>query len=211
MNILVTGGSGAIGESIVLKFRENGHNVFSPTHEELDLSYAFKLENPNYDIVVNNAGINPLLSIEDVSDISIMTVNYLSPLSIVQQCLPHMVKMGYGRIVNIGSIWGTFSKKNRSAYSASKSALDSLSRSVTSEYARYNILSNTISPGYIDTPLTHKNNSKTELEIVRNSIPLGRLGIPYEIANLVYMLTIDNTYIAGQNIIIDGGFSCTRI
>lgn len=210
MNILVTGGSGAIGEAIVLKFRENGHNVFSPTHAELDLSYAFKLENPNYDIVVNNAGINPLLSIEDVSDISIMTVNYFSPLSIVQQCLPYMVRMGYGRIVNIGSIWGTFSKKNRSAYSASKSALDSLSRSVTAEYARYNVLSNTISPGYIDTPLTHKNNNKNDLEIIRNNIPLGRLGIPYEIANLVYMLTIDNTYIAGQNIIIDGGFSCTR-
>jgi NAD(P)-dependent dehydrogenase (short-subunit alcohol dehydrogenase family) len=211
MRVLLTGGSGGIGNSIKTAFESKGHHVWAPGRDELELSNNPHIENVNYNIVINNAGINPLLSIEDVSDISIMTVNYLSPLSIVQQCLPYMMEMRYGRIVNIGSIWGTFSKKNRSAYSASKSALDSLSRSITSEYAQYNILCNTISPGYIDTPLTHKNNSIGDLERIKENIPIGRLGLPYEIANLVYYLTIENTFITGQNIIIDGGFSCTRI
>lgn len=209
MKVFVTGGSGGIGYSIVRKFVENGHTVFSPTKSELDLSTEFRIENPQYDIVVNNAGINPLVGIEDISDISVMQINYFAPLSIIQQCLPYMVKQKYGRIINIGSILGNLSKKNRSFYSASKSALDSLSRSITAEYSQHNILANTISPGFIDTPLTHKNNDLKSLEKIKQSIPIGRLGFPQEVANLVYNLTVENSYITGQNIIIDGGFSCT--
>jgi 3-oxoacyl-[acyl-carrier protein] reductase len=121
-----------------------------------------------------------------------------------------MKERKYGRILNIGSIWVEQTKKNRSAYSASKAALDALSRSITAEYAQYNILANTLSPGFIGTQLTYKNNTPEDLKQIVSNVPVGRLGTPAEIATLAYFLTVDNTYISGQNIIIDGGFSCTR-
>lgn len=210
MKVLVTGGTGGIGSAIVQKFNAHGHVVDAPTRLELDLTKDIKLVNIDYDVVINNAGINPLLPITDVSDLEVMTVNYLSPLRIIQQCLPHMKERKFGRIVNIGSIWVEQTKKNRSAYSASKSALDALSRSITAEYAQYNILANTVSPGFIGTELTYKNNDEAELEKIVSNIPINRLGTPEEIAEIVYFLTIHNSYISGQNIIADGGFSCTR-
>jgi 3-oxoacyl-[acyl-carrier protein] reductase len=120
-----------------------------------------------------------------------------------------MIKQNYGRIVNIGSIWIDTAKPNRLAYSASKSALHALTKAVTAEYAQHNILANTVSPGFILTDLTRQNNTAQEIEVLREKIPAKRLGVPEEIAKLVYILTVDNGYIAGQNIIIDGGFSCT--
>jgi len=172
--ILVTGGSGAIGSAIVHKFSNAGHVVYAPTREELDLTSTTKLTDTEFDVVINNAGINPLKDVLNVDDI-VMQVNYVSPLRIVQQCLPHMIQNGYGRILNIGSIWVTQTKKNRSAYSASKAALDAMSRSITAEYAQYNILANTLSPGFVDTPLTRKNNSELEIEMLRSQIPVGRI------------------------------------
>lgn len=209
MKILVTGGNGGIGSAICEMFSSRGHTVVAPSRNELNLSEPIHLVDTAFDIVINNAGINPLKSITDMDD-TVMQVNYLAHLSIVQQCLPHMIANRYGRILNIGSIWGSFSKKDRAAYSASKAALDSLSRSITTEYAQYNILANTLSPGFIGTALTYKNNSREDLERIQAQIPLNRLGDTGEIAKLAYFLTIENTYIGGQNIIIDGGFSCAR-
>lgn len=207
--ILVTGGSRGIGKSIVQKFESENHYVWSPSREELDLSSEIRIENPNFDIVINCAGINPLSSIEEISDETVMKVNYTSPLTIIQKCLPYMIENNYGRIINIGSIWIDSSKPKRAAYSASKSALHSLTKSLTAEYASKGILTNTISPGFISTDLTYKNNTKEELQSICSKIPIGRLGETEEVAKLVYQLTIENTFITGQNIIIDGGFLCT--
>ena len=120
-----------------------------------------------------------------------------------------MVKQNYGRIINIGSIWIDIAKPKRAAYSASKSALHSLTKSLTSEYAFNNILTNTISPGFIGTALTYQNNTQEELTLLSSQVPVGRLGTTEEIAKLVYFLTIENTFITGQNITIDGGYTCT--
>lgn len=210
MKVLVTGGTGGIGLNIVELFKSNGHIVDAPTRAELDLTKDITLIDTDYDVVINNAGINPVLPITEVTDIDVMTVNYLAPLRIIQSCLPYMKERKYGRILNIGSIWVGQTKKHRSAYSASKAALDALSRSITAEYAQYNILANTLSPGFIGTQLTYKNNTPEDLKQIVSNVPVGRLGTPAEIATLAYFLTVDNTYISGQNIIIDGGFSCTR-
>jgi 3-oxoacyl-[acyl-carrier protein] reductase len=212
MKVLVTGGTGDIGKDIIKLFESKGFNITAPSRSDLDLSTHFELNDQysEFDIIINNAGINPLKPIEDVTDNEVMQINYFSPLKVIQKSLPHMIGKGFGRIVNIGSIWGELSKPNRSAYSASKSALDSLARSITAEYGKYNILANTISPGFIATQLTYKNNSEDAIRYLINGIPIGRLGSTLEIAKLAYFLTMENSYISGQNIKIDGGYSCVR-
>ena len=202
MNILLTGGSRGIGKSIKDLFEFHGHDVYSPTREELDLSKPISLPKCKFDIIINNAGVNFLKSILDINNDEIMRINYTSPLEIIQQCLPYMVSKQYGRIINIGSIWIDLSKPQRSA-------LHSLTKSLTVEYAFKGILSNTISPGFIATDLTYQNNSEEQLNALKCDIPVGRLGLPEEIAKLTYYLTVDNTYITGQNIKIDGGYTCT--
>jgi 3-oxoacyl-[acyl-carrier protein] reductase len=209
MNVLITGASRGIGQTIANLFLDKGHAVWIPTREELDLSKPVDLKNRQFDIVINNAGVNPLKPIDQITDQEVMRVNYTSPFEIIQQCLPYMVKQNYGRIINIGSIWIDIAKPKRAAYSASKSALHSLTKSLTSEYAFNNILTNTISPGFIGTDLTYQNNTKEELTILSAQVPVGRLGTTEEIAKLVYFLTVENTFITGQNILIDGGYSCT--
>ena len=208
MKVLITGGSRGIGFAIKQKFINEGHTVISPTREELDLNNNINLVDREFDIIINNAGINPLNDILNLSK-EVMQINYFAPLQIIQQCLPYMIKCKYGRIVNIGSIWIELSKPKRAAYSASKSALDSLSRSITSEYSQHNILCNTVSPGFIGTDLTYQNNTQEELNKLIRSIPVNRLGKTDEVASLVYYLTIQNSFITGQNIVIDGGYSCT--
>jgi len=209
MNVLITGASRGIGQTIANLFLDKGHAVWIPTREELDLSKPVDLKNRQFDIVINNAGINPLKPIDQITDQEVMRVNYTAPFEIIQQCLPYMVKQNYGRIINIGSIWIDIAKPKRAAYSASKSALHSLTKSLTSEYAFNNILTNTISPGFIGTALTYQNNTKEELTLLSAQVPVGRLGTTEEIAKLVYFLTIENTFITGQNITIDGGYTCT--
>ena len=209
MKVLVTGGSRGIGRAIVALFIEKGHDVYSPTREELDLAKDFKLMRCDFDIVINNGGINPLKNIEQINDREVMQVNYQAPLSIVQQCIPYMVAKGYGRIINIGSIWIGLSMPNRLAYSASKNAVHALTKSIVAEYGGEGILANTISPGFIATDLTYQNNSESQIQQIKDKVPLKRLGTPQEVAKLVYQLTVENSFIAGQNIIIDGGYSCT--
>lgn len=209
MRVLVTGGSRGIGKSIVDLFHNNSHSVYFPSRSELDLTHPIDLQDRKFDIVINCAGINPIKKIESIDDNEVMTVNYTSPLEIVKQCLPYMVDNQYGRIINIGSVWIDIAKPGRLAYSASKNALHSLTKAVAAEYGHCNILANTISPGFIETELTYKNNSPDELSNIISNIPANRLGKPEEVARLVYQLTVENTFINGQNIIIDGGFSCT--
>lgn len=209
MKVLVTGGSRGIGRAIVALFIEKGHDIYSPTREELDLAKDFKLMRCDFDIVINNGGINPLKNVEQINDREVMQVNYQAPLSIVQQCIPYMVAKGYGRIINIGSIWIGLSMPNRLAYSASKNAVHALTKSIVAEYGGEGILANTISPGFIATDLTYQNNSELQIQQIEDKVPLGRLGTPEEVAKLVYQLTVENSFIAGQNIIIDGGYSCT--
>lgn len=217
-NALITGASRGIGLAIANCFKKQGINVLTPQRRELDLlsedsinKYFSSLKCP-VDILINNAGVNLLASIQELTEENINVtsqVNLLAPLEITRKVAPMMMKSKYGRIVNIGSIWGVITKQRRITYTLTKSGLHGLTKSLAVELAPYNILVNCVAPGYVNTELTKNNNTKKELELIKKSIPLKRLCEPGEVAELVSFLCSDkNTYITGQVIAIDGGYLC---
>ena len=120
-----------------------------------------------------------------------------------------MKQRKFGRIVNISSIWGQKSRDVRSLYSSSKAGLDALTKSFALEFASYNVLINSVAPGYVDTELIAKYNTNLELEKIKKTIPMQRFAKRNEISDLVkFQSSEDNSYITGQIITIDGGFVC---
>ena len=118
-----------------------------------------------------------------------------------------MKERKWGRIINITSIWSQKSKEHRASYSASKFGLDGITAALSAELSEYGILSNSVSPGFIDTDMTRKILGESGMKDIEKQIPIKRLGNTREIAELVYWLTSEsNSYISGQNVFIDGGF-----
>lgn len=216
-SVLMTGASRGIGKAIFEKFTREGYCVVAPTHEQLDLSepssiddFVGKNKDMPIDIIVNCAAINPIAYIEDIEDIDFdktMQVNIKAPLKLIQGFVGGMKSRGYGRIVNISSIWGVVSKEKRTTYSVSKNGIHGISNALAVELGEYNILINSVCPGFTNTELTLQNVSPIEATKLCEQIPLGRFAEPSEIAELVFFLgSSKNTYITGQKIVIDGGF-----
>ena len=163
------------------------------------------------DILINNAGINKISAFTEIIPEEfrlVQQVNVFAPFSLCQAAIPSMIKKNWGRIVNISSIWGKISKAHRATYSASKFALDGMTVSLAAEHAVNGILANCVAPGFIDTELTRSVLGEVGIEALLPSIPVNRLGQANEIANLVLWLSSkENTYLTGQNIAVDGGFS----
>jgi len=162
------------------------------------------------DVCINNAGINRInfideTLIEDWDDI--IDVNLKAPFVIMREISRKMKKNRYGRIVNISSIFGVISREKRSIYSASKFGLRGLTVAASNELAKHNIMINTISPGFVLTDLTRSILSQNEMDELAEQIPAKRLANPDEISRVVLFIASSlNTYITGQNIVVDGGY-----
>lgn len=215
---LITGASRGIGKEISEVFQANGIRVLSPTRSELDLSNKDSLlkfcETFDWqvDLLINNAGINPIRTVDEIDlDViqEVYMVNTFAPLMLMQHAVKNMKKNNYGRIVNISSIWSYVSKPGRILYSGSKAAVNSMTRTAAIEFGVDNILVNAIAPGFVDTELTRNNNSPEEINSIVADIPLNKMASVTNIADLVWFLCSDkNQYITGQTILIDGGFTC---
>ncbi len=109
----------------------------------------------------------------------------------------------------MSSIFGIVTRAQRAAYSTTKAGLAGLTRTMAVEMGRDNVLVNCVAPGYVGTELTRQNNSDEDLERIAETIPVGRLAEPAEIAKFVaFLCSEDNTYITGQVLVADGGFTC---
>lgn len=162
------------------------------------------------DVCINNAGINRINYIYDAPYTDwddVLSVNLRAPFVITHDVSRVMKRNGYGRIVNIGSIFGVISREKRAVYSSSKSGLVGLTRAAAIDLAPYNILVNCVSPGFVLTDLTEGILSEAEMKELTARIPLGRMAVPEDISKVIIFLASDlNTYITGQNIVVDGGY-----
>ena len=151
------------------------------------------------DFLVANAGIGGGLKVIGVNQTGIFLMN--------KYVISEMLKNGGGAIVNTSSMYGLVGTTMSFAYSASKGAINQMTRSLALTYARDNIRVNAVAPGYVDTPILAEV-PKDMKDAMSNQLPVGRLGKDTEIANLIcYLLSDDATFITGAIVPIDGGFT----
>lgn len=227
----ITGASRGIGKAIADAFRAEGAwvvgtrttktDAVDPTCQEwveADFSDIAQIEfcanilrTSAPDILINNAGINknaPFVEIDPADFRVIQQVNVFAPFMLCQAAIPAMKSKGWGRIVNISSIWGKISMAHRASYSASKFSLDGMTLALAAEHSADGIIANSIAPGFIDTDLTHRMLGDDGIKALTAKVPANRLGRVDEIARLTLWLASDeNTFVVGQNIAIDGGFT----
>jgi 3-oxoacyl-[acyl-carrier protein] reductase len=236
--VIVTGGTRGIGAAIVELFQHCNAQVIGTganTKELERLNQESKEKKTDYmhldftsnesvqgflgfidkqdrvDVLINNAGVNKIDSIQDVTEDDwdwINNVNLRGPFLLTREVSKIMQRQGSGRIVSIASIFGVVSKSKRAAYSTTKWGLVGLTKATALDLASHNILVNAVSPGFVDTELTRQILGDKEIEKLLDTIPLKRLASVKEIAKTVVFLGSEhNTYITGQNIIVDGGFT----
>ena len=234
-NIIVTGASGGIGNSIIKKLNEAGANILaSGTRieklEELkknfknikilkfDISQSDKIEGfienatnelgGSLDGIINNAGITQdNLAIRMSLDEwqKVININLTSTFLMSKFAIKKMLKNKSGKIVNITSVVGHTGNLGQANYTASKAGIVAMSKSLAIEYAKKNININCISPGFIKTAMTDKIDDKFK-EVIVSKIPSARLGEPEDVANAVLFLSSDqSSYINGETIHVNGG------
>lgn len=213
---LVTGASRGIGQAIAEILISKGYLVTAPNRETLNLAdpegiqhFLAQGQGP-FDILVNCAGENfpkPLSEVTDEHLLQTLQVNFVSAFQLIRALGHTMAQQGWGRIVNISSVYSSLARPGRAPYSASKAALDALTRTAALEFGARGVIVNSLCPGFVDTELTRQNNSPEKIEALAAATALQRLASPSEIAAVVEFLVSEaNTYMTGQCIIVDGGF-----
>ena len=162
----------------------------------------------NIDILVNNAGItkdNIIMRMKESEWDEVLNINLKGCFNGIKSVSRPMIKNRYGKIINITSIIGQIGNQGQGNYAASKAGIIGLTKSTAKELGSRNITVNAIAPGYIATNMTQNLNDEIKNKM-KSTIPLGRFGLPSDIANLVcFLVSDDASYITGQTINVDGG------
>jgi len=234
-NIIVTGASGGIGNSIVKRLNDTGANILASGTKieklndlkskfnnikvlKFDISKTDKMEEfiedatktlgGNLDCIVNNAGItqdNLAIRMSIDEWKKVIDINLTATFLLSKFAIKKMLKNKSGKIINITSIVGHTGNLGQANYTASKAGIIAMSKSLAIEYAKKNINVNCISPGFIKTAMTDKIDEKFK-EIIVSKIPSARLGEPEDIANAVLFLASNQSdYINGETLHVNGG------
>jgi 3-oxoacyl-[acyl-carrier protein] reductase len=235
--VLITGSTGGIGKSIARKMREKGaklilsgtrqdvlNNIVSEFGNEAKgivtdlndkddiISLADEAEKcfGQIDVLINNAGVtadNLFMRMKDEDWEKVININLTAAMRLTRQVIRGMIKKRFGRVIFISSVVGYTGNAGQTNYSASKSALVGLTKSLALEVASRGITCNLIAPGFISTPMTDKLSDDQKNNIVKN-IPVNRLGMPDDISNAcVYLASDEASYITGSTLHINGGMS----
>lgn len=162
------------------------------------------------DILVNNAGITRdqlILRMSDEDWDRVLTVNLKSAFLCTRAVLRAMIKQRWGRVISIASIVGIVGNQGQANYASAKAGIIGFTKSIAKEVASRSITANAIAPGFIDTEMTQRLEEKQRQELMKR-IPLGFLGAPQDVAEVVSFLASDKArYITGQVINVDGGMA----
>lgn len=235
---LVTGGTKGIGLAIVKEFLELGADVLAVARDTKSIQGKLKnsaqlfvidgdVTEPAFrqqliqkitenwgklDVLVNNVGTNQRKKFVEYTEAEyrqLFETNLFSLTEITKLAFPLLKNSGKASVINMASVAGSFDVLSGPPYGMTKAAIIQLSRHLSAEWAPFNIRVNSISPWYIETPLTAPIMSNPErMKLIIDRTPLGRVGQPEEVASLAAYLAMDSaSYITGQNIMVDGGMS----
>ncbi len=234
-NIIVTGASGGIGNSIVEKLYSKGANILATGTRiekldeikkkynnikilQFDIAQHKKIEEfinnateklgGSLDCIINNAGItkdNLAIRMNLEEWTKVIDINLTSTFLMSKYSIKKMLKNKSGKIINITSVVGHTGNVGQANYTASKAGIVAMSKSLAIEYAKKNININCISPGFISTAMTDKIDEKFK-EVIIAKIPANRLGKPLDVANaVVFLSSSDSDYINGETLHVNGG------
>ena len=234
-NVILTGATGGIGNSILENLILTGANVLATgtnedklysikekyknvKTEKFDISNHSEIENfinkandslgGRVDVLINNAGItrdNLSIRMKDEEWNKVIDINLTSTFLLSKNVIKKMLKSKKGKIINITSIVGHTGNIGQANYTASKAGVVAMSKSLALEYGKKNINVNCISPGFISTEMTSKINDDYK-EVLKSKIPMNRFGAPIDIANTVIFLCSKlSDYITGETIHVNGG------
>lgn len=235
-NVLITGGSRGIGRACVEKFAREGYAVsfiYNNSAERAgELSaktgaYAIKadISNPEearkavasaveqmggVDILINNAGISLIKLFTDTTDedyYNIMNTNLGGTFFVTREVARGMISNHFGRIVNIGSMWGKVGASCEVAYSASKAAIEGFTKALAKELGPSGVAVNCIEPGVINTEMNAELDEETLRELC-DETPVGKIGDAGELADFIFEIATEKSgFLTGQIIGFDGGFA----
>ena len=234
-NVILTGATGGIGNSILAKLNEgNAKIIASGTNQEkldkiksnynniitkkFDLSDHSSIERfieecneifeNKIDVLINNAGItkdNLTIRMKDEEWNKVISINLSSSFLLSKYAIKKMLKNKNGKIINITSVVGHTGNIGQANYAASKAGLIGMSKSLALEYGKKNIKINCISPGFIKSEMTDKISDSFK-QLLQDKIPLDRFGDPSDVANAVLFLSSSlSDYITGETIHVNGG------
>ena len=236
MRILISGGARGIGAACVRKFASDGHSVafiYRSAHEAAKrladecgaAAICADIAKPDeareavakaiealggIDVLVNNAGIAQIKMFCDITDEDLskmLNTNLSSAFYVTRAALPSMISKKWGRIINIGSMWGKVGASCEVHYSASKAGLRGMTMALAKELGPSNITVNAVEPGVIATDMNASLDEETLRELC-DETPLCRIGKPEDVANLVgFLASEEASFITGQIIGVDGGFA----
>lgn len=230
---ILTGANGQLGKSYLNTLVKENYYVYAidlnvDENETTKMVQPIKLDITNedevhsfyknidrVDVLINNAGIGVFTPFEQRTAqefVQVMNVNLLGTFLMSQGAIKIMKKQHYGKIINIGSIYGQVSsderiygnsgRNNSEVYSATKAGVIHLTKYMATHFGKYNIQTNCISPGGI-----FNKQSKEFVDNYEYKTPMGRMGTPDDLQSVLkFLISKENTYVNGQNITVDGGF-----